>query len=335
MKLQQLRFLVTVVESQLNISAAAERLHTSQPAVSRQIRLLEQELGLTLFTRRGSGEVRLTEDGEVVFRRALAIQHEVENIERYAEDVKNQDRGLLTIATTQTHARYVLPPAIARFHGRYPSVALNMHQGTSEQLVQMTASGNVDFVIATGTYELFPELLRLPLFYWDRVLLVPEGHELTRLGRAPTLRELAKYPLVTYVFSDYRESSLKRTFIDAGIEIDAAFTARDSDVIKTYVKLGLGVGVMAPMALIDQDMNGLVALEVTGLFPRLCTWVGFRKDLSLRNFMYFFLASIAPHLDERTVKRALELAEQEEIDAMFPESALPFAGLDGYHSAAG
>lgn len=332
MKLQQLRFLIAVVECQLNISAAAERLYTSQPAVSRQIRLLERELGLTLFTRRGAGEVRLTEDGQFVYRRAIAIQREVESIERYAEGVKNQDRGLLTIATTQTHARYVLPPAIARFHERYPSVALNMHQGTSEQLVQMTAAGKVDFVVATGTYELFPNLLRLPLFYWDRVLLVPEGHELTRLGRPPTLRELAAYPLVTYVFSDYRESSLKRTFIDAGIEIDAAFTARDSDVIKTYVKLGLGVGVMAPMALIGQDMKGLVALEADGLFPRLCTWIGFRKDLPLRKFLLFFLASIAPHLDEVTVKRAMESGDQDDIDAMFPESALPFAGLDGYRN---
>lgn len=327
MKLQQLKYLVAVVENQLNISAAAERLYTSQPAVSRQIRLLEEELGLTLFTRRGSGEVRLTEDGEVIFRRAQAVQREIENIERYSKDVKDQDRGLLTIATTQTHARYVLPSAIARFHKKYPSVALNMLQGTREQLVQMMEAGKADFVIATGPHDFFPDLLTLPLFYWDRVLLVPEDHDLVGRGRPPSLQELAGYPLVTNVFSDHGESSLMRAFLDAGLQIEAALTARDCDVIKTYVKLGLGVGVMPPMALRDDMVEGCVALETGTLFPRLCSWVGFRRDISFRSFMYHFLSCMGNHLEEHTVKQALEQRDQRVIDELFPESALPFVGL--------
>ena len=329
MKLQQLRYVLAVAENGLNITAAAERLHTSQPAVSKQIRQLEDELGLKLFTRRGKALTGVTDEGREVVERAEIILREVGNIQRLAQNLKREDHGLLSIGTTHTQARYVLPPVISQFRERYGEVSLSMHQGTSEQLAQMVDSGQIDFVIATGGGDLFPELVRLPCYHWDRVIVVPKEHELAALGRTPTLAELARFPLVTYVFSERGESSFKRAFADAGLTPNVAFTARDADVIKTYVKMGVGVGVVASMAQSDTDADGLVAVDATGLFPRLTTWLGFRRETVLRNFMYYFISCMAPHADEWTIRRALEQGSQEGVDALFTDVQLPFRGAGG------
>jgi LysR family transcriptional regulator, cys regulon transcriptional activator len=305
---------------------AAERLATSQPGVSKQLKLLEQELGLSLFVRKGKSLVELTPEGAEVVRRAARILREVEAIRGISPHIYGEATGRLAIGTTHTQARYVLPDVIARFRDRYPEVTLDLHQGTSEQLAEMVEKRLVDFVIASESRQRFPDMVLLPCFRWDRIVLVPEGHPLAELNRRPTLKELAEHPLVTYVFNFDGGSSLKRAFAAQGLEPKVVFTARDADVIKTYVRLGLGIGIVASMAQSVCVQGGLVALEATGLFPRCTTWIGFRRDVVLRKYMFDFLELFAAHLDQRTVRDALELATQEEIDAMLASTRLPLKG---------
>jgi LysR family cys regulon transcriptional activator len=323
MKLQQLKYLLAVAENGMNMTAAAERLHTSQPGVSKQLRLLEQELGLSLFVRKGRSLEGLTAEGEEVLARAARIMREVEVIRGISGELYDQNTGKLSIGTTHTQARYVLPDVIRRFRERYPDVTLDLHQGTSEQLAQMAEQRRIDFVIVSEPRRRFPDLYLLPCFRWDRVILVPKEHELATLDRQPTLEELAAHPLVTYVFSFDRESSLKRAFAARGLEPKVVFTARDADVIKTYVRIGLGIGVVASMAQDCGEEDDLVALDGAGLFPRCTTWLGFRRELVLRRYMYEFIELFAAHLDERVVREMVMLDDQEEIDAALADAELP------------
>jgi LysR family cys regulon transcriptional activator len=200
MTLQQLRYLLGIADSGLNITAAAERLYTSQPGISKQLKLLEQELGIQLFTRKGKSLAAITPAGHEVIARARRILREVENIRSLASDMSDEQEGTLSIATTHTQARYVLPEVIQEFRLRYPKVNLELHQGTSEQIAELVAANRVDFAIATGAYDLFPELVLLPCYEWDRIVLVPRTHELATAKGALTVEMLARYPLVTYVF---------------------------------------------------------------------------------------------------------------------------------------
>ena len=325
MKLRQLEYLLAIVDSGLNITAAAERLYTSQPGVSKQMKLLEDELGLTLFRRRGKSLGALTAEGEEVVARARRVLQEVQAIRTLSDRVYHQSRGELSIGTTHTQARYVLPEVIRVFRESYPNVTLNLHQGTSEQIADMVAEKRVDFAIATGSKSLFPALIILPCYRWDRAIIVPPEHELATRGANLTLEELARYPLVTYVFSFSGESSLKRAFAEKGLEPEVVFTARDADVIKTYVKMDMGVGIIASMAQ-DCEAERLIALEVPGLFPRSTTWIGFRRDTVLTKFMVDFIELFAPHLTQPRIRDAAQLTDQGEIDAMFAEVPLPLKG---------
>jgi len=331
MKLQQLKYLLAIADNGLNITAAAERLFTSQPGVSKQLKLLEEELGLQLFTRKGKSLDSVTPAGEKVIARARAIIQEVENIRSLAAEYFEQQEGSLSIATTHTQARYVLPDILGEFRERFPQVSLNLHQGTSEQISDMVAANNIDFAIATGSRELFSELLLVPSYRWDRSIIVPKGHALTRLQRQVTLNDLAKYPLVTYVFSFGGQSSFKRAFADEGLEPNVVFTARDADVIKTYVRMGMGVGVVASMASDCSDRQDLEAIDASGLFPRSTTWIGFRKDAVLRRYMTEFVQLFAPHVTARHMEEFRRAASQETIDELFREQVLPLRGgcVDG------
>ncbi|MGB5248461.1 MAG: LysR substrate-binding domain-containing protein [Gammaproteobacteria bacterium] len=326
MKLQQLRYLVAVVDNGLNITAAAERLHTSQPGVSKQIKLLEQELGLSLFVRKGRSLADITEEGAEVVRRASRILREVEGIRGLSPQIYEEASGRLSIGTTHTQARYVLPDVIGRFRERYPDITLDLHQGTSEQLAEMMDKRQIDFAIASESRQRFPELVLLPCYHWDRVVLVPEAHELATLDRPPSLEDLARFPLVTYVFSFAGESTLKRAFRERGLEPEVVFTARDADVIKTYVRMGLGIGIVASMAHGRRGEDGLIALDASGLFPRCTTWLGFRRDLILRRYMYDFIELFADHLDPRTVRDTLVHDDQASVDQMFESIRLPLKG---------
>lgn len=326
MKLQQLKYLLAIVDNGLNITAAAERLYTSQPGVSKQLKLLEEELGLQLFTRKGKSLGAVTAAGRQVIDRARLIMQEVDNIRSLASDYYHEEEGTLSIATTHTQARYVLPDVIRAFRERYPQVTLNLHQGTSEQIADMVSANEIDFAIATGSRDLFSDLLLVPSYHWDRKIVVPKDHELTRLNGKATLKDLAKYPLVTYVFSFGGHSSLKKAFADQGLEPDVVFTARDADVIKTYVRMGLGVGIVASMAEDCDDRKDLVSLDASGLFPRSTTWIGFRKESVLRRYMLDFVQLFAPHITPEQLEQTRHARTQEDIDALYGDSDLPLRG---------
>lgn len=323
MKLQQLKYMLAIVDNGLNITAAAERLYTSQPGVSKQLKLLEEELGLQLFVRKGKSLDGITPAGHRVIERARVIMQEVENIRSLASDFFEEEEGTLSIATTHTQARYVLPEIVREFRKRYPRVKLNLHQGTSEQIADMIASNKIDFAIATGSQELFEDLLLVPSYHWERAIIVPNNHPLTQLERKITLHDLAEFPLVSYVFSFSGQSSLKLAFAEQGLEPDVVFTARDADVIKTYVKMGMGVGIVASMADDCSDREDLTAINASGLFPRSTTWIGFRRDAVLRRYMADFIRMFAPHVSEQQLDTTMNARSQEDVDALFRDVDLP------------
>jgi LysR family cys regulon transcriptional activator len=296
MKLHQLRYLAAVVQNGLNITAAAKKLHTSQPGVSKQLKLLEDELGFPLFERDGRNLMDVTAAGRQVVDRALRILEEVQNIRRLSADLQDDRSGSLSIGTTHTQARYVLPPVVQRFRFGCPDVDLHLHQGTSEQIAELAKLDRIDFAIATGADELFPGLVLLPCYRWQRRVVVPHGHPLAR-ERVVTLKSLARYPIVTYTFSFSGRSSLPALFESAGLKLNVALTASDADVIKTYVRLGLGVGVVAGMALDPAADQDLAVLDAGHLFAPHTTWIGFRRGRLLRGYMYEFLKTFAPELE--------------------------------------
>jgi LysR family transcriptional regulator, cys regulon transcriptional activator len=321
MKLHQLRYLAAVAQSGLNITAAAQKLHTSQPGVSKQIKLLEDELGFQIFVREGRNLTRITPAGQQVIDRALRILQEANSIRNLSTELRDEGKGSLSIGTTHTQARYVLPDVIREFRGRYPQVRLNLHQGTSEQLAEMAAGDHIDCAIATGSEQLFTDLTLLPCYRWHRTVIVPRGHPLAD-GTRVSFRALSAYPLITYTFSFSGPSSLHQAFARAGLIPNVAITARDSDVIKTYVRLGLGVGIVAHMA-VDENEPDLVAVDAAHLFAAHTTWIGFRRGTLLRRYMYDFAQLLAPHLDRRLIERAHRAATAAEVSALFADIVLP------------
>jgi len=322
MKLQQLRYLAAVVQSDLNITAAAAKLHATQSAISKQLKLLEDELGFDVFARSGRTLTRVTPPGERVIRHALKMLREAENIHGLSEDFREDDRGSLSIGTTHTQARYVLPLIIQQFRLRYPNVQFHLHQGTSEQIAEMAEVDRIDFAMATGSHELFSRYVLLPCYQWSRRIIVPAGHPLARIER-PSLHDVAAFPIVTYVFSFNGRSSLHEAFARAGLTVNVALTARDADVIKTYVRLGLGVGIVADVALDPERDRGLVSIEAEHLFALHTTWIGFARDRLLRGFMYDLIGMVAPHLDRDLIDRAAHCSTQDEVDALCVDIELP------------
>jgi LysR family cys regulon transcriptional activator len=323
MKLQQLKYLLAIADNGLNITAAAERLYTSQPGVSKQLKLLEEELGLQLFTRKGKSLDRVTDAGMRVIGRARVIMQEVEQIRTFATEYYREEEGTLSIGTTHTQARYVLPKIVQEFRRRYPRVNLNLHQGTSEQIACLVEDNEIDIAIATGNSDLFNSLLMIPSYQWDRKILVPKNHELTKLERRIALTDIAKYPLVSYVFSFGGDSALQRAFSSHGLKPDIVFTARDADVIKTYVRMGLGIGIVAGMAHETEDNRDLTAIDAAGLFPRSTTWIGFRRNQSLRLYMMDFIQLFAPHIDHGQLQSIARAENQQQIDSLFRNVQLP------------
>lgn len=322
MKLHQLRYLAAVAQSGLNITAAAEKLHTSQPGVSKQIKLLEDELGFQIFVRDGRNLSRVTPAGQQVIDRAVRILREVQNIKRLSDEFKDEARGSLSIATTHTQARYVLPDMIKQFRDQYPEVRLHLHQGTSEQIAEMASLDRIDFAIATGSQSLFDGYSLLPCYRWHRHVVVPKGHPLAKVKK-PTLKQLASYPIITYVFSFSGPSSLHEIFAKEGLVPNVVLTARDADVIKTYVRLGLGVGIVASMAVEEREDSDLVRIDTSHLFPAHVTWIGFRRGGLLRKYQLDFMQLFAPHLTRRVIERAAGAATQADVDALVEGLELP------------
>lgn len=321
MKLQQLRYIWEVARHDLNVSVTAQSLYTSQPGISKQIRLLEDELGVEVFSRSGKHLTRVTPAGEAILKIAGEILRKVENIKQVAQEYSDEQRGSLAIATTHTQARYALPKVIGDFIGEYPEVALHMHQGTPIQISEMAADGTVDFAIATEALELFGDLIMMPCYTWNRAVIVPRNHPLAQVSKI-TLEDLARQPLVTYTFGFTGRSKLDDAFLSNGLSPKVIFTASDADVIKTYVKLGLGVGIVAKMACEAPDPD-LVALDASHLFEPSVTKIGFRKGTFLRGYMYDFIEQFAPHLKKDVVNEAIERHSRQELDELFSHIELP------------
>jgi LysR family cys regulon transcriptional activator len=321
-KLQQLRYLVAIVRSHLNISAAAETLYTSQPGISKQLRLLEEELGVELFSRNGKHLTEITPVGRQIIAKAENILREVNNIQILAEEYRDDRRGNLSMATTHTQARYALPPVIKGFRERYPAVTLQVHQGSPVQIAELVQSGEVDFAIATEAVELFEDLVMMPCYIWERCVLVPVGHPLVALDRL-SLPDVARYPLVTYVFGFTGRSQLDEAFRSAQLKPNVVFTATDADIIKTYVRLGMGVGIVARMAYDPRYDQDLVRLNAGHLFATNLTRIGFRRGTFLRCYMYDFIQLFAPHLTRERVRQVEQSQSVEEIEALFTGLELP------------
>jgi LysR family cys regulon transcriptional activator len=322
MKLQQLRYIWEVARHNLNVSATAESLYTSQPGISKQIRLLEDELGVQIFQRSGKHLTELTPAGKAIVAMAGEILDRVENVRQLAQEFGDENKGTLSIATTHTQARYVLPPLIKEFIGRYPGVSLHMHQGTPVQISELASKGTVDFAIATEALELFSNLVMMPCYHWNRSVIMPVSHPLARAGTL-SLEMIAEYPIVTYVFGFTGRSQLDKAFSAAGLTPRVVFTAADADVIKTYVKLGLGIGIIASMAYdprLDQD---LACLDAGHLFEPSTTKIGFRRGIFLRSYMYDFIKLFAPHLDREVVDSAVRCGTVEEMDELFRDLEMP------------
>lgn len=321
MKLQQLRYIWEVARHDLNVSVTAQSLYTSQPGISKQIRLLEDELGVEIFSRSGKHLTRVTPAGEAILHIVGDILRQVESIKHVAQEFNDEHKGSLSIATTHTQARYVLPPVIQKFISAYPDVSLHMHQGTPIQISEMAADGTVDFAIATEAMELFGDLIMMPCYQWNRSVIVAPNHPLAQ--EPLTLEKLAKYPLVTYVFGFTGRSKLDDAFIDNGLTPKVVFTAADADVIKTYVKLGLGVGIIATMAYNQSVDRDLVALDASHLFEPSVTKIGFRRGTFLRGYMYDFLVKFAPHLSQDLVDEAILRSTRAELEALFQTVEVP------------
>lgn len=322
MKLQQLKYIVEVVNHSLNVSSTAEALYTSQPGISKQVRLLEDELGVQIFERSGKHLTRVTPSGEEIIKISREILSRVESIKSVAGEHTHPEKGTLNITTTHTQARYALPDVIQGFKHRYPAVSLHMHQGTPSQMSDAIAKGTADFAIATEALHLYQDAVMLPCYHWNRSIVVTKDHPLAQLQQV-TIEDLAAFELVTYVFGFTGRSALDSAFNKAGLKPKIVFTATDADVIKTYVRLGIGVGVIASMAIDEERDSDLVAIDASHIFDASTTTIGFKRGSFLKSYMFDFMERFAPHLTRPIVEQASMLKNNHEIEEMFKDINLP------------
>lgn len=314
MKLQQLRYVAEIVRQGNHLSAAAEALHTSQPGVSRQIQLLESELGFEIFERTRNRIIGLTEPGEHVLAIAKRITADLEGLRALKDDLKAKDRGTLTIATTHTQARYVLPRVVKRFIERYPQVELILKQGDPEHICQMVEDGEADVALGPETVKSFPQLLKLPCFELSRCVVGLTGHPIFALAEMG-LADIAAYPIITY---DPRYSGrwkVMGAFKKAGIKPRVILSAIDADVSKTYAAMGLGLAILTNVAFDPERDENLSARDASHLFPSSTSTVAIRPSTYVRPFVLDFIATIAEHLTPKAVREALRAVAQQRENA--------------------
>ena len=304
MNLQQLRYLNEIVRRNLNISAAASALYTSQPGISKQIKLLEHELGIEIFVRNGKRITAITEPGKAVLEIAQRMLHDADNLTQVSEEFHSQDSGTLTIATTHTQARYALPQVVKHFIKRYPKVRLNLHQGNPTQIAQQVLSGEADIAIATESLALYDELVTLPCYEWHHCVIVPPKHPLLAEKKL-TLEKLAQYTIITYDFAFSGRGKINAAFEAHKLTPNIVLTAIDSDVIKTYVELGLGIGILAQMAFIPERDKHLRMIDAGKLFQTSTTRIAIRRNEYLRGYVYHFIELFAPQLTRDVVVQAM------------------------------
>jgi len=304
MKLQQLRYLHEIAKRGLNLSEAALALHTSQPGISKQVRLLEEELGVQILVRNGKRVVDVTEPGRIVLDIAARMLRDADNLKQVGREFSAQGTGALTIATTHTQARYALPQAVQRFVQRYPKVRLSLREGSPQQLAALMLGGEADIAIITEAYDEYSDLVTLPCYQWNRCVITPQGHALQKL-KDITLEAVARYPLITYDFAFSGDSPIKKAFDARGLKPQVALTAVDADVIKTYVELGLGVGILARMAVDPVRDARLHVIDASHLFEASTTRIGLRRNVYLRGYVYDFIEIFAPHLTRSVIETTL------------------------------
>lgn len=326
MKLQQLRFLDAVVRNNLNVSAAAEELYTSQPGISHQIKLLEDELDIQIFERSGKKLTAISPAGHAILDHVTDLLNNVKNIKLAARDFSSHSRGSLTIATTHTQAQFILPPILQQFSLRYPHIELRVHQGNPKSMCKLAANNQVDFVIASEVIDERGELVTIAAYRWNRFIVVPKNHELTRVAEI-TLPELSKYPILTYMLGLTGRSQLDKAFLRAQLEPRVAFTATDSDVIKTYVRLGMGAGIIAEMACSNADTD-LSYIDASHLFPDSVIKIGFRHSRHLSAYQFDFLHLIAPYLDLEIIRQIVDSRTSVDRERLVENAVVPsFAEL--------
>jgi LysR family cys regulon transcriptional activator len=304
MKLQQLRYLHEVARRGLNLSEAALALHTSQPGISKQIRLLEDELGVQILVRNGKRVVDITEPGRIILDIAARILLDTENLKQVGREFGAEASGELTIATTHTQARYVLPPIVQRFIQRYPKVRLSLREGSPQQLAALMLAGEADIAIITEAYEEYEDLVTLPCYQWNRCVITPPGHPLLKETHI-TLEAIARYPIITYDFAFSGNSPIKRAFDARGLKPNVALTAVDADVIKAYVELGVGIGILAKLAVDPARDSGLRLIEANQLFEPSTTRIGLLRNTYLRGYVFDFIEMFSPHLTRRVVETTM------------------------------
>jgi LysR family transcriptional regulator, cys regulon transcriptional activator len=306
MNLHQFRFVQETVRRKLNLTEAAKALHTSQPGVSRAIIELEDELGVEIFTRHGKRIKCLTEPGEQVLKSVEVILREVGNLKRIGAHFTAQDSGTLGLAATHTQARYFLPPHVAALRSRYPDVSISLHQGTPQQVAQMVLEEQAELGLATESLADFPDLVTLPCYEWQHVLVLPPDHELAVSAKRIDLAALARFPIITYHPSFTGRNRIDRAFAAEGLEPKIALEAIDSDVIKTYVELGLGVGIVAEMAMQDTSNNkGLIVRPAGDLFGVNVARLALKRGAYLRSYVYAFAELLNPALTREQVDAAM------------------------------
>jgi len=304
MKLQQLKYLREVVRRGLNVSEAAEALYTSQPGISKQIRLLEDELGVQILVRHGKRVVDVTEPGRIIVDIADRMLQDAESLKAVGREFGKEDTGALSIATTPTQARYALPAVVQQFIKRHPRVRLSLREGSPDQIVELVADGAVDIGIVTEAHPQADNLVLLPCYQWNRGVLTPPDHPL--LGDKPlTLDAIAKYPIVTYDFAFNAGSPIAKAFDARGIKANVALTTVDADVIKGYVELGVGVGILAKMAFDPVRDPGLRLIDASHLFEASTTRIAIRRNAYLRRYVYDLIELFAPHLSRAVVEKTM------------------------------
>ena len=304
MKLQQLKYICEVVKQDLNLSKAAAELYTSQPGVSKQIRALEDELGVDIFIRHGKRFTGITDPGKAIIQKAQAALTDLNSLRNISNEFTNEASGSLKIATTHTQARYALPLVIKQFREKFPNVKLSLYQGSPTQISQMTSSGEADIAIATEAISLEKDLALLPCYQWNRCILTPPKHPLLRSKRV-SLEEISEFPIITYDFAFTGRSKINQAFEEKGLKPDVILTAIDADVIKTYVELELGIGIVAMMAYDPARDTKIRALDASHLFEASTTRIGLRKNSYIRGYVYEFISMFAPHLDKKVVDSIL------------------------------
>lgn len=304
-KLQQLRYIVEIQRQGLNVSEAAETLFTSQPGISKQVKLLEDELGVAIFERSGKRFTGVTEPGKTVLSIAERILREAENLKRASAEFATGDSGRLVLAATHTQARYALPIVVRDFVMQHPSVKLELHQGSPTQIADWVVAGEADLGIATEALDQYPQLVTLPVRQWSHCVIAPDGHPILK-SQPLSLNELAKWPLITYDTAFTGRSRINRAFERIGAVPNVALTALDADVIKTYVSLGLGLGIISALAFDAQRDTGLCALDASHLFESNTTRLALRRGSYLRRYDYDFIGLFASHLSRRVVEMAMQ-----------------------------